>query len=216
MAINKKEFIFRIQTTETFIDPKIELEQYSIDASCAVDIIFFAGFEFNDINQKLIVDLGTGTGRLSIASTFFKPYYVLSVDIDLSAIFILKNNIKKLQLENIIFPICADVKYFEILKFHLPKNLKITTIMNPPFGVQKRTADRVFLEKAFSFSDIIYSIHLGNKKVHNFISDFIRKYKWEIDYVLPFNMILERSFKFHKHKTKKIYVNVYRLIKKEK
>lgn len=211
MAISKKEFIFRIQNTETFIDPKVELEQYSIDASCAVDIIFFAGFEFNDINQKIIVDLGAGTGRLSIATTFFKPAYVLSVDIDLSALFILKKNIKKLQLENIIFPICTDVKYFEISKFLLPQ---ITTIMNPPFGVKKRTADRIFLERAFAFSNIVYSIHLANKGVHNFISNFIRKYNWKIDYVLPFNMILERSFQFHEQKKKKINVNLYRFIEK--
>ena len=210
MAISKKEFIFRIQNTETFIDPKVELEQYSIDASCAVDIIFFAGFEFNDINQKIIVDLGAGTGRLSMASTFFNPAYVLSVDIDLSALFILKKNIKKLQLENIIFLICTDVKYFEISKFLLPQ---ITTIMNPPFGVKKRTADRIFLERAFQISDIIYSIHLANKGVNNFISSFIRKYKWKIDYILPFNMILEKSFEFHKQKKKKIDVNLYRLIK---
>lgn len=214
MAISKKEFIFRIQNTETFIDPKVELEQYSIDASCAVDIIYIAGFEFNDINQKIIVDLGAGTGRLSIATTFFKPAYVLSVDIDLSALFILKKNIKKLQLENIIFPICTDVKYFEISKSLLPKNSQITTIMNPPFGVKKRTADRIFLERAFAFSNIVYSIHLANKGVHNFISNFIRKYNWKIDYVLPFNMILERSFQFHEQKKKKINVNLYRFIKK--
>ena len=214
MSISKKEFIFRIQNTETFIDPKVELEQYSIDASCAVDIIFFAGFEFNDINQKIIVDLGAGTGRLSIATTFFKPAYVLSVDIDLSALFILKKNIKKLQLENIIFPICTDVKYFEISKSLLPKNSQITTIMNPPFGVKKRSADRIFLERAFAFSNIVYSIHLANKGVHNFISNFIRKYNWKIDYVLPFNMILERSFQFHEQKKKKINVNLYRFIKK--
>ena len=214
MAISKKEFIFRIQNTETFIDPKVELEQYSIDASCAVDIIYIAGFEFNDINQKIIVDLGAGTGRLSIATTFFKPAYVLSVDIDLSALFILKKNIKKLQLENIIFPICTDVKYFEISKFLLPKNSQITTIMNPPFGVKKRTADRIFLERAFAFSNIVYSIHLANKGVHNFISNFIRKYNWKIDYVLPFNMILERTFQFHEQKKKKINVNLYRFIKK--
>ncbi len=189
------------------------MEQYCIDASCAVDIVFFAGFEFNDINQRIIIDLGTGTGRLSIASTYFKPTYVLSVDIDISALFILKSNVKKLQLEHMIFPICADVRYFEISKFLLPENLKITTIMNPPFGVKKRTIDRFFLERAFSFSDIIYSIHLANKKVHNFISNFIRKYKWEIDYVLPFNMILERTFQFHKQKKKKINVNVYRFTK---
>jgi putative methylase len=214
MIINKKEIIFKIQNTETFSNPKVDLEQYTIDASCAVDIIFFAGFEFNDIHQKLIIDLGTGTGRLSIASTFFLPIYVLSVDIDINALSILKKNTKKLQLEDIILPICTDVKNFEISKSLLPKNLKITTIMNPPFGVKKRSADRIFLERAFAISDIIYSIHLANKGVNNFISKFSRKNNWKIDHILPFNMILEKSFEFHRYKKKMIDVNLYRFIRK--
>ena len=214
IGINKKEIIFQIERTETFVDPNIQLEQYSIDAACAVDIIFCAGFEFNDINQKLIVDLGAGTGRLSIASSFFTPIYVLSVDIDINALNILGQNLKKLNLENKIFPICADVRHFYISKIIFPKNLKITTIMNPPFGVQKKKADRKFLKCAFLFSDIIYSIHLANKKVHNFISYFVRENNWLIDYIFPFDMKLQKSFHFHKYKTKKIKVNLYRFIKK--
>lgn len=86
--------------------------------------------------------------------------------------------------------------------------------MNPPFGVKKRWADRIFLERAFSYSDNIYSIHLANKKVDNFISNFITKFNWKIDYILPFNMILEKSFEFHKQKKKMIDVNLYRFIRK--
>ena len=88
--------------------------------------------------------------------------------------------------------------------------------MNPPFGVQKRTADRIFLEKAFSLSDIIYSIHLTGEKTKDFLEKFADKHGWHIDYIWPFNMILERSYKFHSQKTKKIDVSVYRFIKKQK
>jgi len=86
--------------------------------------------------------------------------------------------------------------------------------MNPPFGVKKRSADRIFLERAFVISDVIYSIHLANKGVNNFISRFIRNFDWKIDNIFPFNMILEKSFEFHRHKKKKINVNLYRFIKK--
>ena len=85
--------------------------------------------------------------------------------------------------------------------------------MNPPFGVQKRMTDRIFLERAFSFSDIVYSIHLAGEKVHEFISNFVKKFDWKIDVILPFNMILERTFPFHSQKVKKINVNVYRFVK---
>ena len=215
MKIRKKQLISIIQNTETFTNPKIELEQYSVNATCAVDIIYYAGFEFNDIKQAFVIDLGAGTGRLSIASALFKANYVLSVDIDMNALNILKRNIFSLELNHIVFPICADIEYFEISKKLIPKNMKITTIMNPPFGVQTKFADRPFLKSAFNFSDIVYSIHLLNPKVNKFISNYVKRFNWKIDNVLPFTMVLERTYLFHTQKTKKINVLVYRFIKKE-
>jgi len=192
----------------------IELEQYCIDAISAVDIAYFAGFEFNDVKNCIIFDLGAGTGRLSIAAALLKAFYVISVDIDWSAIKILKENIKKLTLDHIICPICADIKSFYISTQNLRDNIKITTIMNPPFGVKKRAADRIFLDKAFLFSDVVYSIHLAGEKIQNFIFNYVKKSNWKIDVIFPFNMVLERSFPFHTQKTKRIDVNVYRFVKK--
>jgi putative methylase len=196
------------------LDPKIELEQYCIDAQSAVDIVYFAGVEHNDIKNQLIIDLGAGTGRLSIACAYLQAAYILSVDIDMSALRILKTNIAELGLENIILPICSDVNHFDIVRELFPKNLQITSIENPPFGVQKKTADRYFLQKAFSFSDVVYSIHLANKKVHNFLISFIKKFNWKIDYVFPFQLRLDRTYKFHKQKTKTVDVNIYRFKRK--
>ena len=215
MKISKKNLISIVQNTETYKNPKIKLEQYCINATCAVDIIYYAGFEYDDINNAVVIDLGSGTGRLSIASAFLNAKYILSVDIDIDAIKILNRNIKSLRLDSVIFPICADIKYFEISKRSLPKNTKTTTIMNPPFGVQSRYADRVFLNRAFSFSNIIYSIHLAGQKIQNFIFNYVKKYNWIVDNILPYNMILENTYPFHSHKRKKIDINIYRFIRKE-
>lgn len=215
MKINKKQLVSVIENTETFIKPKIELEQYCINAQSAVDIIFFAGFEFDDIRNNLVFDLGAGTGRLSIASAFMKAHIVISIDVDWNALLILKRNLKALELEQIIFPVCTDMNIFEIKRSLLPSNMKITTIMNPPFGVQRKTADRIFLEKAFMFSDVVYSIHLASDKSHRFITNFIKKFDWNIDYVFPYKIILEKTFQFHTQKKKEIDVNIYRFIKKE-
>jgi putative methylase len=214
MRIGKKELISIIQKTQPFITPKIHLEQYCIDAQSAVDIVYFAGFEFNDIKNKLIFDLGAGTGRLSIASALLNAHMVIGIDLDWEALMIFRKNINTLDLDDLIFPICCDVYNFEIEKSMLSKNLKITTIMNPPFGVQKRMADRIFLEKAFSFSDVVYSIHLTSNQLDKFISNYIKKFNWIIDYKLPFQIILEKSFQFHKLKRKKIDVTIYRFKKK--
>jgi len=85
--------------------------------------------------------------------------------------------------------------------------------MNPPFGVQKPKADRSFLDFAFQISEIIYSIHITNKKVHSFILSYASKFNWKIDYALPYNMILEKSFFFHTKTRKQIDVTIYRFIK---
>ncbi|MFX0038258.1 MAG: METTL5 family protein [Promethearchaeota archaeon] len=214
MKLSKKKLISIIQNTESFSNPKIELEQYCIDANCAVDIIYYAGFEYNDINGAFIADLGAGTGRLSILCALFNASYVLSVDIDIYALEILQKNVSSLGLNQVIFPICADIEYFEISRRLIPKDMKITTIMNPPFGVQTKLADRAFLGKALNFSDVVYSIHLENPKVYKFISNYIKKFRWKIDNALPFTMVLERTFPFHTQKTKRIKVWVYRFIRK--
>ena len=203
-----------LQQTEGFSNPNIKLEQYCIDAKSAVDIVFFAGVEFNDIKNRLILDLGAGTGRLSIACAYLQANYVLSVDIDFSALRILKNNISKYGLEAIISPICSDINHFELFRNATPEGFFITTIMNPPFGVQKKTADRSFLAKAFSISHVVYSIHLANPNVHQFISTYIKKYNWAIDYVFPYHLKLNKTYKFHKQKTKSISVNIYRFKRK--
>ena len=203
-----------LQQTEGFSNPNIKLEQYCIDAKSAVDIVFFAGVEFNDVKNRLILDLGAGTGRLSIACAYLQAHYVLSVDIDLNALKILKNNIHKYGLESIISPICSDINQFELFRNVNPEGLFITTIMNPPFGVQKKTADRFFLAKAFNISHVVYSIHLANPKVHQFISTFIKKYNWEVDYVFPYQLKLNKTYEFHKQKTKSINVNIYRFKRK--
>ena len=80
--------------------------------------------------------------------------------------------------------------------------------MNPPFGVQTKYADRIFLEKAFSFSDVVYSIHLFGLKIQKFIVNYVKKYNWIVDNVIPFNMIFEKTYPFHTQRSKKISVNV--------
>ena len=215
ITIKKKDLISLIQSTASFLNPKIDLEQYCIDAISAADIVYFAGFEFNDLFNSIIVDLGSGTGRLSLASSFFNPIKVIGIDIDWQAIQIFKENISQLKLIEKVYPICMDVSDFTLNKDFLLSDVQITTIMNPPFGVQRKAADRAFLTSAFTYSDVIYSIHLDHQEVFKFISKFVKKNGWEISYSFPFQMRLERSFPFHSKKMKEINVRIYRIINAE-
>ena len=64
----------------------LKIGLYCINSKSAVDIIYYAGFEHNDIKGKIILDLGAGTGRLSIASLYLQAISVLSVDIDFKSL----------------------------------------------------------------------------------------------------------------------------------
>jgi putative methylase len=217
IQFQKADLINLIQSLEPFRDPKVELEQYTIDAVCAVDIIYFAGVEFNDISGNIIFDLGVGTGRLAIASTFLLPKRVIGIDIDEEALAVLIENKKELPLVREIHPLCCDVDKIPLkIDSRFLGKSQITTIMNPPFGVQKKYADRKFLKAAMEISDVIYSIHLASEQVHRFIRNFIGKSGWTIDYLLPYNMILEGTFPFHKKARKQIDVNVYKFVKRLK
>ena len=191
------------------------MEQYCIDAASAVDLIYFAGVEFDDIREKVVFDLGSGTGRLSISCAYLMAQKVISVDIDRDALSIMLKNLRDLDLCHLIDPICADLYYFPLNTATLCSNLQITTIMNPPFGIQAKGADRIFLEKAFSFSDVVYSIHAPGNKVQNFLSRYAQKYGWEINYIIPYKMKLEKSYAFHKRKVKEIDINIYRFTKRK-
>ncbi|MBN1800094.1 MAG: methyltransferase [Candidatus Lokiarchaeota archaeon] len=214
--LKKKDLASIVQNTQGFKNPKINLEQYCIDAGSVVDFAYFAGVEHDDIQNQFIFDLGAGTGRISIAAAFLGAQFVHSIDLDWDALLILKENIHHVNLCNIISPICADIATFPLYRKKKIKSTDITTLMNPPFGVQKRNADRVFLKTAFSFSKVVYSIHLTGEKTRKFISNFADKLGWTVDYIVPFNMLLERAYSFHKERVKKIDVMIYRFIKKRK
>jgi len=213
--MKKKDLINIIQETHPFDTPNLSLEQYCISAISAVDIMFYAGFEHNDIENKIVLDLGAGTGRLSIAAIYLRPVLVLNIDIDHSALTILKYNCNKLDLYHLNHPIASDINHLPLRDGFFRGSINITTIMNPPFGVQTRKADRLFLDTALNISDIIYSVHLSNKNTREFLMSYIEKRNWTVDDIFSFNMFLEKTFQFHTQKRKEILVDLYRIIKKE-
>jgi putative methylase len=214
IIIKKKELVALIDKTSTFLNPRVDLEQYCIDAVSATDFIYFAGVEFNDIQNKIVLDLGTGTGRLSLLSIFLGSKYTLSIDVDLGALLLFRKNARKFNLIPSTHPIHAEISTIEFNPKLLYNSKIITTVMNPPFGVQKKFADRVFLQKAFEYSTVVYSIHLLNKKVNRFLEKFSAERHWKIDQAFPYNLTLEKSFPFHAQKTKRIEVMIYRFTKK--
>ena len=68
--MKRKELEYRLSSLAEFSNPKIELEQYSTRATIASDILYAAAYEYDDIEDALVVDLGSGAGVLSAASLY--------------------------------------------------------------------------------------------------------------------------------------------------
>ena len=222
MRIKKSEFINIIQNLETFSSPKLIYEQYITDAVATADIFFHMAFTRQDIEGNIIVDLGCGTGNLTIAAVLLGSERVIAVDIDKNSLKVLSTNLKNLELETHVQAINIDLEKQDlhpiILKIKenegLSKN-KVVVISNPPFGVQKRGADIVFLTQALKFADVIYSIHLSSEKNREFLSKKIAKMGGIITERSSLFLMLKNTYKHHKLLQKKIKTDVYRIIPKE-
>jgi putative methylase len=180
--------------------PIPHLEQYMTPAPIVADIIFMA-YQWGDIDQKRVVDLGCGTGIFSAGASYMGAKTVHGFDIDTESITKAKRYAKTngLQIEYTIQDVTAVDSPCD------------TILMNPPFGAQKsnQKADRKFIEKAFEISDVIYSLHL--KKTIPFLVTMVKALKGEIshqkDYVFPINWM----FEFHRKEVVKYDVTLLRI-----
>ena len=147
--MKKKDLEIRLQSLELFDNPDPKLEQYPTPATITADIIYWA-FVNGDVMDMKVCDLGCGTGMFSVGAYLAGASEVVGFDISRSALDVAERNSKKLDCE---------IKYVETDIRNVTEKCD-TVLMNPPFGSQKKHADRPFLEKAMEISDSVYSIHM--------------------------------------------------------
>jgi putative methylase len=206
--------------------PNASLEQYTIPADVAATMLYIAAYMHNDIVGKTVLDLGCGTGRLALGAAFLGAKQVLGIDVDKAAINVASENSVKAGLRDEVQWIAADIDAVHG-KFD-------TVIQNPPFGVQRRKADRKFLEKALETSKVVYSLHKspqkdkefigklkgsGNRFVPAFPSPFLKNYVEEhygkIRCVYTMSMVIPHMFNFHTKRKHEFLVDLY-LIERKK
>nr|MDO8083606.1 50S ribosomal protein L11 methyltransferase [Candidatus Sigynarchaeum springense] len=211
--MNKRQLISLIEQTRTFdaASAKVELEQYATDAIAAVELVFIAGFVHDDLHGRLVIDLGTGTGRLAISALCMGAWRVVGLEIDPHALALAMENARAFGLERRLDLVLGDVLAGSNLLY--PRLLGATIIMNPPFGVQSKGADARFLRAAMAIPgvDVIYSIHLKNEKNRTFLQNLVKDGGWKVVEMHQTMMILPRLYYFHEKKRKEIEVDIYRI-----
>jgi len=231
----KKELEIILESIEGFSKPMINLEQYTTPPVLAAEVVVNANL-IGDLkpDSTLVIDLGCGTGILSIAASLL-GVKTIGLDVDINALNIAKKNVKKVgtekytefvacRIENIPLKLGTKKVKKPESKIVLNDNSKIdnegdtnysrkniVVIMNPPFGIQKKHADRPFIEVAMRISEVIYSIHsAGSEK---YIEKVCRASNFKITHLWRYKIPLKRSYKFHEKDFKYIAVEIFRIVK---
>jgi putative methylase len=190
MIPSKKDLAIILSAIEGFEEPKAEWEQYVTPSEIAAELLWIAYMDGN-IKDKKVVDLGCGTGIFSFGAALLGAKSVVGYDIDKKALEIAKKNLEIVKGTKI--PMC-EIKF-------VAKDVKEvdekcdTVIMNPPFGIQKKGADRIFLEKAFEIAENVYSIHkFGTER---FIEKFASEHNFRAFNLGKRTISLKPTMKFH-------------------
>ncbi len=191
--MKKKELERALQRVTPHTRPRPDLEQYSTPATIAADMLYTA-HTFGDVEGREVVDLGCGSGILSIGAALLGAERVTGIDVDPQAIDDARRNVEeagvKVELLN------TDIRDADLRAD--------TVIMNPPFGAQRRNADRPFLETALRIAPRAYSLH--NARTLGFLVGMIRAMDATIFFHKSYKFEIPHLFEFHDRKKKDIEV----------
>ena len=183
--------------------PAARLEQYTIPADLAADVLFLAAFTFDDIRGKRVLDLGCGTGRLAIGAALLGAREVLGVDVDPVAVEVAAEAARRLGVAERTLWAAADIEAV-VGRFD-------TAVQNPPFGVRRRGADRPFLAKAIETCSVVYSLHKAGEENRRFLTGLIGELGGRITHVIPMRLRLRATFPFHQQRFREVAVDLYRI-----
>jgi putative methylase len=192
-----------LQQVEPHRSPKVFLEQYTIPVDVASESLFLAAYANDDIIGKSVVDLGCGSGRLAIGAVLLGAKEAVGVDIDRSAVKEARKNAERFSLRGRLSWIAGDI---DVLRGRFN-----TVLQNPPFGVQRRSADRRFLLKAMELAPRVYSVHKGGEVGRAFIKRFIEANGGKVTSIFQMRFNIPRMFKFHTERRHEVDVDLYRI-----
>ena len=171
-----------------FKSPKSLLEQWKTPGKIAAELISLA-----DVYGKTVLDLGCGTGVLSIAAKLMGAKKVIGVELDEGALEIAHQNSTKLNL---------DVEWIHdnALSYSPTENFDIV-IMNPPYGSVVRGMDKKFIEAALKIAPEVFVL----------VSSYSRKFfeeHYQAQFLKTFKFPLTSQQSFHKKSTRELEVDL--------
>ncbi|XP_068936251.1 rRNA N6-adenosine-methyltransferase METTL5 [Petaurus breviceps papuanus] len=203
--MKRKELESFLQQVDGFEKPKLLLEQYPTRPHIAACMLYTIHNTYDDIENKVVGDLGCGCGMLSIGTAVLGAGLCVGFDIDEDALEIFSRNVAEFELTNIDMIQCNVCS----LSDSLSKSFD-TIIMNPPFGTKhNKGMDMSFLKIALQMARVaVYSLHKTSTREH--IQKKADEWQIKMDVIAELRYDLPATYKFHKKKTVDIEVDFIR------
>ena len=199
ISVRKRDLAIRLQSITQHPKPKLEFEQYTVPSDFAAEMLFHACYIRGDIEEKSVVDLGTGTGRLALGAKMLGASCVVGIDVDPEPLRIAISNGKRLRLQ--VEWVLGDI--------YSLRGAFDTVLMNPPFGTRVPHSDIKFLEVAVELGKVTYTIHKSS--THQYISRWLKERNLGFETVMSTGMEIAHQFPFHKKRRHFVDVEVLRI-----
>lgn len=189
-----------------FENPSAPLEQYRTPPELAAHLVHLADLR-DDVEGRTILDLGCGTGMLTLGAALRGPRRVVGVDVDPAPLATARDNERKVASTTSVSWVRADATDAPLRSD--PK--ETTVVMNPPFGAQSGNehADRAFLVTAADLASVSYSIH--NAGSQEFVESFADDNGGDVTDSYRTEFELPRQFEFHDEDKRVVDAEVYRI-----
>ena len=204
MSIRSKRALeIELSKLEGFTNPSFELEQYATPAHIAADWVWSMCMK-SEVSGRVVLDAACGPGIIGIGLLLMGARKVYFVDKDSSAMEICMRNVVLVKEDYEIGDtefVTSDIRLFD-------QDVDIV-VENPPFGTKEKHADKLFLEKAFSISSVIYSMHKWSTS--GFVEAICRDNGFVISHVWRYSFAIKATFEFHSKPVKEVDVGLWRM-----
>ncbi|HTT73792.1 MAG TPA: METTL5 family protein [Thermoplasmata archaeon] len=182
-TVRRSALVRQLESVPPFAAARAELEQVATPAEAAVELLAEARAR-DDLVGRRVADLGAGTGRLAIGAALWGAASVGGIETDPAAVGTARDAAARLG-------VAIDLRVGDVRDWTEPVD---TVLMNPPFGAQRRAADRPFWATAFAVADrAVYAFGLAASRT--FIAaravergahvEANRPVRWELPRVFP-------------------------------
>ncbi|HTW39538.1 MAG TPA: 50S ribosomal protein L11 methyltransferase [Thermoplasmata archaeon] len=152
--MRRSDLVRQIERVPPPEHPRADREQVVAPAEAAADLLF-AALAAGELEDRSVLDLGTGTGRLAIGAALLGARSVVGVDLDPALLEVARRAATSAGAS--VEFVASDVE-----PWHRRAEL---VVMNPPFGAQRAHADRPFWDAAFRLAErSVYAFALADSR----------------------------------------------------